>query len=275
LQGVSKFVIASGFMKTVFQTTDTIISKRNKLTLFKVLVAFFLCVFLVSRFVRLYLLRFSTSKAGSDTYILLITIIIFSLGGVYTLVHYITNTRTIKLDKNSLTIGKKTIPWSDVETITLNGEHRSLFNKPGEEAVIFYLRNGKVKYVYAIMYSNISQLKMFISQIVLEEAPANQIVYQQPDQVDIDGEVFSTYKDYQLLSIQGLVMWFAVPLFLSGILLNWSEPAILRRLMLLGFLCLWIFLPSQSMSYFKVSPRFLIIKKQNIPWVQQVYQLTN
>jgi hypothetical protein len=90
-----------------------------------------------------------------------------------------------------------------------------------------------------------------------------------------DNDLYETYKGYQIISFQGILLWGGIAFFIY----NYISSSRLRKTeSLIVGICFSIylfFLCSWQMNYFQVSENYLRILKHNLFWKKTVYKLSD
>ncbi len=137
------------------------------------------------------------------------------------------------------------------------------------EGVKFVFNNGTVKYMYDQYYTNSEMAKLFLEQVVYNKQ--DDVVIPVIDVAsNLKGETFTTFKGVALHSFTPIVLFVAVIYFIvdfsainsGNIFLYISSASAIISVAL-------------NMNYFLVSNRFIVIKKNYIPWVKKIYNLKN
>ncbi len=177
----------------------------------------------------------------------------------------------IKIDKEKILFGSECFFWRDLEQINLMNEKPADEKKDflEREGVRFVFNNGTVKYMYDQYYTNSEMAKLFLEQVVYNKQ--DDVVIPVIDGAsNLEGAVFTTFKGVALHSFSTIFLFVAVINFIfdfsainaGNIFLYISSASIIIS---------W----AVNMNYFLVSERFIVIKKNYIPWVKQIYNLKN
>jgi len=176
----------------------------------------------------------------------------------------------IKIDKEKILFGSQCFFWRDLQQI--NFVHEKPDDKVDlleREGVRFVFNDGTVKYMYDEYYSNSEMAKLFLEQVV----------YNNQDHVEVpvidsasnlERETFTIFKGIAHHSYANIVLWIVV----LYQILNFHRINPGNVLQYIGIVSFIISL-ALNMNYFLVSERFIVIKKNYIPWVKQIYNLRN
>ncbi len=215
----------------------------------------------------------ATSKIGEYILILMGLGLIFL--SVISIVVFFKNTPAVKLNLESITFNhSEKLYWTDLEKIDLTGKKSfSFMDFDRREAVTLKFKGEREKYIFDDMYSNSSQIKVFIQQVVVDKSAVEAIKLQPVPSVI--HETFIKYNGYQLLSFTGIMMWF---LLTPAIFLFIKAALIFNIDQMIGFVAfgiIWFFFWGFKMYYFELSDNYFEMRLHNIPWFKKVYRLSD
>lgn len=192
----------------------------------------------------------------------------------YTLYRYIKHAPRVTVNKETITVGKRTYSWQNIQEIKLNVKcnfpHLFPFLPPLEkETMALLCYDGTVLVVYDDMYSNAWQLKLFVQQVIMYKGS-----YHVPDifpvaKAETEGIGFTEVAGKQLASGRGFALWFVLVLYIA-ILVSGGNLEGREILLIMGLLLLWSF--SRAMHYFQVSRRFLVIRRHNLSFIKHIFR---
>lgn len=210
----------------------------------------------------------TTMAAGMGIWVIIIPSPFF-LMSFLNIKNYYKKAPIIKIDTEKIIFGSECFFLRDLEQINLMHE------KPADEktdflereGVRFVFNNGTVKYMYDGYYTNSGMAKLFLEQVVYNnqddiEVP---VINSAPN---LKGYIFTTFKGVALHSFTTIVLCIAIAYFIVDFRhINSGN--------IFGYICRASFIVSVAinMNYFLVSQRFIVIKKNYIPWVKTIYNL--
>ncbi len=177
----------------------------------------------------------------------------------------------IEIDKEKILFGSECFFWRDLKQINLVHERPAdqKIDLLEREGVRFVFNNGTVKYMHDGYYSNSEIAKLFLEQVVYN----NQDDIEVPvidSASNLEGETFTIFKGVVLHSFTTVIFCVAAAYFVVDFRhINSGN--------IFGYICTASFIISVAlnMNYFLVSDRFIVIKKNYIPWVKKIYNLKN
>lgn len=260
-----------------------IVSRKSFLG-FYIMVLFlpFICI----AFAIMFLVHFIVLiQMGHADYSWLIPIVIFSSLAVYLIYTGLKNAPKITLDDQFISFNNNTYSLSEIKRISMNGERpfKGLSNTPRQAASITF-NDGKEKYIFDEMYSNISEIKSFLQQVVIEGKEYIPPIEQEIEGSAVSCDTYDTFKGNLFASFSGIFLWGMIGFCLYLILIHKDDY---NTLFTIGFvqvtnlwfiaviIITWFLLFSRWVFYFQVSANFLIIKNPNYFWCKKVYRISN
>lgn len=188
-------------------------------------------------------------------------------------VGFIKNAPTIFLNKEGITFKDNFYTWDELLTAKLTGKGDMIFTS-GECATLTFKDSIQIQ-IFDDFYSNISEIKCFIQEIVIDKSDKIDIPKQQINPIEIDHETFTTYKGNPVFSFRGIIIWSPV-LFLIGTSLFHIKLYPFKTLFLCFVLSLFLMLIfSWMLYYFEISKNFIKIKNHYYFWKKDIYPISN
>ena len=198
--------------------------------------------------------------------------------GFYTIYRYFKNSPIIRVDQDTISINRVVYNWTDIKDIALTGKQPfkyTFLNFPMEGAKLT-LNDGKIIYIFDDMYSNSSQLKLFIQEVAIDKRSFTQLPDTKVNRAELDSEDFETFKGPQLTSLRGITCWGMIAFFVFMSLgISRGDGASGLDVFFGVFGSLWLTLHGWLMHYFKVSQNFLVIKDHIFFWQNKPYRLSD
>jgi hypothetical protein len=198
--------------------------------------------------------------------ILLVILISINVG-------FIKNAPIITLDKEGITFKNNFINWNELSSAKLTGKGDMIFTS-GECVTLTFKDNTKIQ-IFDDFYSNISEMKCFIQEIIIEKKDDFEVTRQETNSIDIDQELFVPYKGNPVFSFEGFFMWVII-LFIAFIPLFSSKPFSTKGIIFTLFLAIFMFpVFSRMMYYFEISKGFFVIKNHYFFWKKEDYPISD
>lgn len=189
---------------------------------------------------------------------------------------YWKNSPKITLDKHSIKIGRDTFYLKNIENIALTGKmpFKFIISFPMEGTAILF-NDGTEKILFDDMYSNSSEIKLFLEQVVIKKQEFNYDSIKEISKNAIQFENEETFKGNQFTSLRGISLWGFIGFF-TFLLISKSPSPPLGLLIFFGALgFFWFVLHSWLMHYFGLTKDYLIIRNHNFFWKTKIYRLTD
>ena len=121
---------------------------------------------------------------------------------------YWKNSPKISLDTNSIIIGNETFYLKDIKDIALTGKmpFKFIITYPMEGTAILF-NNGTEKILFDDMYSNSSDIKLFLEQVVLKKQDYKPSITNKISERSIRFENEEIFKGNQFTSLRGISLW--------------------------------------------------------------------
>jgi hypothetical protein len=167
--------------------------------------------------------------------------------------------------------GTKTYDWISTKSVRLSSKETfTVFFILGQqlEATTISFENGDEIFLWADMYSNLSELITFISAKVPDKILDQKVKIDNAQVKFIDTKVYkgNPYTSFNSLLILGMIIFFFVMLHPKP-----GEPALL--LLPFGFVFILFIGFGTQMNYFIIENGELIIKNHYFFWKKKVYHL--
>jgi hypothetical protein len=189
---------------------------------------------------------------------------------------YWKNSPKITLDKHSIKIGYETFYLKDIKDIALTGKmpFKFIINFPMEGTAILF-NNGTEKILFDDMYSNSSEIKLFLEQVVIKKQDYKLDSTKEISQNAIRFENEETFKGNQFTSLRGISLWGVIGFFAFMLLSKWQSPSIGPLIFFGAFGIFWFVLHSWLMHYFGLTKDYLVVRNHNFIWKAKIYRLTD
>ena len=256
----------------------TITTRRNLLFCVGLMfLATFMCVVvIISMF-----FSFDISQKGYPTskefigFIVSIVLLFFLISMIYS---YWKNSPKITINEDTIKIGKQIFYFKEIKEIELTGKQfwRFIIKSPIEGTALIF-NDGTKKVFFDIMYSNSSEIKLFIKQVILDKQEYNQTLINKVNRDTIRFEIEEIFKGNQFLSFRGILLWGFIGSWIFSIF-SWYERQILTMGLLIfsiTFCVAWFVLFSWQMHYFGLTNEYLIVRNHNFLWMKRIYRLSD
>ena len=189
-------------------------------------------------------------------------------------VGFIKNAPSIILNKKGITFKNQFYNWYELSNAKLTGKGEMIFTS-GECATLTF-NNTKEIQIIDDFYSNISEIKCFIQQIVIDKKEEIKEFNQEFDPLNLSRANFNHYKGNPVFTLSGIIMWGFMILFLVLPVINSKGNFSYKAYAFLLFLSVLLFLLfSRMYHYFEISQKYLVVKKYYFFWKKEVYQITD
>lgn len=233
---------------------------------------------LATSLIWLFVTDLSTKDTPTIKYLLPVFSCVLYYLSYETITRYVKSAPIISIDNNSIKFGE-TIKYSisDVIRVEFTGKQpfKHVFNTTLDGCAIEF-RDGTIRYFYDDMYSNFWILKQFLQQTLKKSAEVNIITIRKVKSVELKDEEIVNYKNNQLKSINGIIFWLVLLIFIL-LLLFASQSNTAKGLLIVYFLFFIFWLPYNSwlMHYFGISKHFFVVRKHNSFFMSDIYSLTD
>jgi len=176
---------------------------------------------------------------------------------------------------NTIKIGYRSYEHNEIKEIKLTGK-RKLGSISAESGIIEF-NNGTKLVLFDRLYSNISEIKLFLEQVVInkeeykpkriETIPRNAIRFEKEEK----------FKIFPLLSFESIVYWSFMVILISALLTNKNYNSLnIQSVIYISVIFLLFFLQfSWRMYYFGLTKNHLIIRNHHYLWTKKIYQLSD
>ena len=217
---------------------------------------------------------FGLPEEKNNTFMIIFGLV-FSILGFSMFYAYLKNSSKVTIDKHTIKIGDRTYDVKNIKNIVLTGK-KALGIFPMESITILF-NNGKKKVLFDDMYSNCSEIKIFLEQVVLNKQEYNPKLINKISRNEIRFESEETFKGNQFINMHGIMLWGLIGFLIFGIF-SWNERQILTPGLLIFPAVMgigWFFGFSWLMHYFGLTKDYLIIKNHNFFWKAKIYRLSD
>ncbi|WP_234111802.1 hypothetical protein, partial [Chryseobacterium sp. R2A-55] len=162
----------------------------------------------------------ATKEYSMPVFSLALYLLAFSL-----LYSYWKNSPIITLDKHSIKIGNETFYLKDIKDIALTGKmpFKCIITFPMEGTTILF-NDGTEKILFDDMYSNSSEIKLFLEHVVIKKQDYNHDSIKEISKDNIRFENEETFKGNQFTSLRGLSLWGLIGFFTFMLFSKWQNP---------------------------------------------------
>lgn len=190
----------------------------------------------------------------------------------YVIFCYLKNAPKIILNKEGIIFRNTFHIWEDLESAKLTGKKRLAISS--EECATLTFKNSSTIIIFDDFYSNISEIKLFIQNIVIDKKDEINISKQQINLSNVEFESFNKYKGYPLFSTHGFVIWLPL-LYLLGASLYQLKLYPFKTLIACLIVSLFLMLVfSWMLNYFEISKNFIKVKNHYYFWKKDIYRFT-
>ncbi|MCX6180729.1 MAG: hypothetical protein NT150_02210 [Bacteroidetes bacterium] len=222
--------------------------------------------------ISIFLVQQTKSGIGAIATLLASIFLLFIM--VYSIIIYRKNAPVIRVDNSSITFGKEIFLFVEIKNVVYTGKmpFKYFVNFPMEGAEITF-KNDKKKYIYDELYTNSSEIKSILQQVVSGE---KKNVYFQNTPVskeELQFETLETFKGNPFINFRVISMWILLLFMAYAACMSKNKTASICLLCFFGIP--WFFITSWMMHYFQLGQKFFVIKNHNFPWKTKIYPLEN
>src|SRR5690606_12300026 len=157
---------------------------------------------------------------------------------------YLTESSTITLDEDKLSVQGQSFYWTDLDELNITGKTKffSLFGLQEEATMMRFRNRTEPLIVVDIVYQNAAELKRFIYyKVWLKESHMAKVVNPKVD--NLPYELFIDYKGNPIFSFRGIVLWSLIVFTLYVFYFSNSPLPDWQRLIYASVMCsLWFIL---------------------------------
>ena len=192
----------------------------------------------------------------------------------YSLYRYIKNAPKITLDRDFISFNNQTYSITDIKKVTLTGKRpfKYAINFPMEAATLTF-NNNETKYIFDDMYSNSSEIKSFLKQVVIDKRDFLKSESSPIETVEIASDNYETFKGTQMISLRGICLWGFIGAIIYLVLKIDRPITIGLMIFVLCISLFWFVVLSYQMHYFQVSDNYFIIRNHNFFWKKKAYRI--
>lgn len=255
----------------------TITTRRHPLKFYTALTFGFLFLFALGSIITFASIDILTNgQPATKDYLMpvfSITIYFLAFSMVYA---YWKNSPKINLDKHSIKIGDETFYLKDIKDIALTGKmpFKFIITFPMEGTAILF-NNGTEKILFDDMYSNSSEIKLFLEQVVIKKQDFNHDSIKEISKDAIRFENEEIFKGNQFTSLRGISLWGLIGFFAFMMFSKWQSPPMGLFIFFGAFGTFWFVLHSWLMHYFGLTKDYLVLRNHNFIWKIKIYRLTD
>ncbi len=245
--------------------TMEIISKRH-------FYKFYLALILVNAFF-LILISVSHEYFKHNNKSFAIAFLIFTAIAISINVGFIKNAPSITINKKGITFKNQFYSWYDLSSVKLTGKGGMIFTS-GECATLTFNNSVEIQ-IIDDFYSNISEMKCFIQQIVIEKK--NKIEFTKQDIIasDIDKNILVSYKGNPLFSFLGIYLWVLILLLFFILIYTIKHLNINGFVVSIILILLLFYIFYRLMHYFEVSTYIFCVRKHYFYWKKDYYNISD
>jgi hypothetical protein len=189
---------------------------------------------------------------------------------------YWKNSPKIILDRQTIKIGGDTFNLKDVKDIALTGKmpFKFIITFPMEGTAILF-NDGTEKILFDDMYSNSSEIKLFLERVVIKKQDFNHDSIKEISKDAIRFENEETFKGNQFTSLRGISLWGLIGFFTFLLISKRQNPPLGLLIFFGAFGTFWFVLHSWLMHYFGLTKDYLIVRNHNFFWKVKIFRLTD
>ncbi len=189
---------------------------------------------------------------------------------IYVFVKHIINVKEFKIDSNTITVGKKSYPLSDIYELKFDYDVIFPYTPCSGYGACVKFENGDVEYFCDDYYANAWQVKTFLHQVVEKKqnySPVEVPLYKR----EVISGVVKTFNNSILISWR--IMLMPVISFLMTILdSEFAKRDVVVFIALpVGYVLLHFF----CLYYFQVTDDYLIVRHHLLFWRKRIYKLSD
>lgn len=192
----------------------------------------------------------------------------------YRVFRYYKNAPTITINEESISIGKCTYSWKDLEKIEMTGKRPFKFMGEQKESILLKFKGENEIYIFDDMYENSPEIKALIEKITNKNQPdfksEPKIIHNAPAPLEL--QTFKYYKGNFFLGVNNIMIWAFILFFLIFFSIHRALENMLPILIISG---IGFILNSFHMNYFGLSDDYLLIKNHTFFWTRRMYPLAN
>jgi len=187
---------------------------------------------------------------------------------------YWKNSPKITLDKQSIRIGDEAFYLKEIKDIALTGKmpFKFIITFPMEATAILF-NNGTEKILFDDMYSNSSDIKLFLEQVVLKKQDFKPSITNKTSEHSIRFENEEIFKGNQFTSLRGISLWGLIGFFAFMLVTKWQSPPLGLLIFFGAFGAFWFVLHSWLMHFFGLTTDYLVVRNHNFIWKVKPYRL--
>jgi hypothetical protein len=143
------------------------------------------------------------------------------------------------------------------------------------EGTAILFNDGTEKILFDDMYSNSSEIKLFLERVVIKKQDFNHDSIKEISDDAIRFENEETFKGNQFTSLRGISLWGLIGFFGFLLISKWQSPPLGLLIFFGAFGTFWFVLNSWLMHYFGLTKDYLIVRNHNFFWKVKIYRLTD
>ncbi len=214
----------------------------------------------------------ATKDCFMPVFIFLLYLLAFTLPYIYW-----KNCPQITINRHSIRIGKEVFYLEDISEIVLTGKipFKFIIDFPMEGSVIIF-SNGTRKFIFDDLYSNISEVKLFLEHVVLKkkefDIDSTPIVEISKSSIHLENE--EIFKGNQFTSFRGIALWGLIGFMVFLVMTKEKVPP-------MGFFTIgvigvfWFVMQSLLMHYFGLANGYLVVRNHVFIWKTRIYRLAD
>ena len=178
-----------------------------------------------------------------------------------------------------IVINKESFDLNDIKEINLSGKWylKMGIGIKSIEGFSIIFNNNIEKVFFDKMYSNSSDIKLFLEQFVLKQKKINNIVSE-----NNFGEYINQYENEEifkgnlLFCFDGILFWLVLMIFIYFMFFNGFDSKQLTLYLIFGcFAISWLIFMPRNLNYFSLTNEHLIIRNHIFFWKKKKYNLKN
>lgn len=191
---------------------------------------------------------------------------------IYIIIINLKKAPNIILNKKGLVKNNKFYSWEDLSSHKLTG--KKFLAISSEECASLTFRDQKTIYIFDDFYSNASEMKCFIQEIVIDKKDKIETKKQPIHFNDVNQEAFILYKGNPVFSYRGATIWSPFLFLIGGSIINFKiYPS--KTFIACSIITLFLALVfSWMLFYFEISKNFLVVKNHYYFWKKDIYHFS-
>jgi len=249
---------------------DSITSHKNSVKFYLGLTGFFILFFSIGSFLIITgSKQYNLIPKPPKTDLMIVFGSISVLFSFYFIYSYIKNTPNIFIDRKTIRFNKNEHAINSIEKINFSGKHRFMLLSYVEGTKI-YFKNGEIKYIFDLWYTNYYLLKQYLEHITTSGDSFKPYIVKSTKGIN-PGHVYN-YKGIFLFSFRGvLYIMLCIPILIVASTKEDITGMLFGTLLTIVF----YFVFGTHVYYVQSNDDFLVIKNHLFFWTHHIYYLSD